>query len=108
MRALAAILAVAAALALAGCSSQPNSPVDPETVDASDYEVPFVILGILVIVGVVLLAVNLSNSGGNRPPPLKSAPPEPETWEHLGPGPAAATPAAKKSTKPVGKRRRAP
>jgi hypothetical protein len=105
MRALAAVLAVAATLALAGCSSQPNSPVDPETVDADDYEVPLLLLGIAIVVGVVLLAVNLSTSG-NRPPPTKSLPQEPQPWQRLSTPPEE--PTAPKSTKPAGKRRRAP
>lgn len=91
MRALGVVLAVAATIALAGCSSEPNSPVDPETTDADDYEVPLLLLGIAVIVGVVLLAVNLStaNSGGAAPP---EAPVEP-AWQPAEEQPAEDAPA---------------
>ena len=85
MRVLWAVLAVAAALALAGCSSQPNQ-VDPETVDEDDYEGPLVILGILIIVGVVLLAINLSRGGSDPKPPTPPTPPPvagPTSWETL-------------------------
>jgi hypothetical protein len=111
MRALAAVLAVAAALALAGCSSQPNSPVDPETTDSDDYEVPLLILSIAVIVGVVLLAINLSSQWGSPPPPPPagpSTPPQPPPgWQAIDE--PAASPVPTKASKPAPKaRRRAP
>ena len=71
MRDFAAVLAVAATLALSGCSSsEPNSPVDPEEVEADDYVVPLVIFGIAAVVGVVLVVVLLARRRrrGNQPP----------------------------------------
>ncbi|HJQ93942.1 MAG TPA: hypothetical protein VJ874_06635 [Candidatus Thermoplasmatota archaeon] len=105
MRALAAVLAVAAALALAGCSSEPNSPVDPETTDADDYELPLVLFTIAVIVGVVLVVLNLSTQGrGNAPPPERppADPPPPAAWQALD---EPTKPIAPPTPKP---RRRAP
>lgn len=109
MRVLATVLAVAAALALAGCSSQPDSPVDPESVDSKDYELPLLLLGIAVIAGVVLLAINLSrgNSDGSTPP---SAPAHP-AWQPAdddGSDEAAAerTPRKSSRTAPAPPRRR--
>lgn len=109
------LLAVAATLALAGCSSQPDSPVDPESVDAADYEVPLLLLGIAIIVGVVLLAINLTqgNSSGSPPPPAAPA----QTWQHAedevaDDDAADEEPAPRKSPRaaaaPPARRRRAP
>ena len=113
MRVPAAVLAVAAAVVLAGCSSQPNSPMDPETADAEDYELPLTILVIALIVGIVLLVVNLSTRDrGNVPPNLPSAPETPPAppaqpgWQPVDETPTRpAKPAPKSPPKP---RRRAP
>lgn len=70
MRVQAAILAVAATLALAGCSSsEPNSPVDPEKVEADDYVVPLVIFGVAAVVGVVLVVVLVARRRRRSAPP---------------------------------------
>ena len=114
MRALTAVLAVAATLALSGCAGN-HSPVDPETVEPDDYELPLVLFGIAILVGVVLVVVNLSTRDrGNEPPAPKpsSGQPPPPAWERIdGPvTPAApAAPAPSTPPKPAQKpRRRAP
>jgi hypothetical protein len=109
MRALAALLAVAATLALSGCAGN-HSPVDPETADPDDYELPLVIFGIAVIVGIVLVVVNLSTQDRGTAPPPPKPPAEaspPPAWEPMdAPAPPAAPPApSKPAQKP---RRRAP
>lgn len=61
MRAHLAVAAVAVALALAGCSnSQPNSPVDPEEAESTDYVNGGIVFAVLVaivaaVLGIVLL-----------------------------------------------------
>lgn len=60
MRAYVAVLAVVASLALAGCSSsQPDTAVDPEEAETSDYVVPAITYGVVVIVGLTLVGVGL-------------------------------------------------
>lgn len=82
MRAYAAIVAVVATLALAGCSSsrepEPNSPVDPEKAEASDYVVPSIIVGVAAITGLALLGVLLlvrRRRRGQTGPPGAGLPP---------------------------------
>lgn len=84
MRVYAAVVAVAVTLALAGCSSKPNSPVDPEEAEASDYVVPSIIVGVAAIAGLALLGVLLivrrrrreqtARAGAALPPPGKAKP----------------------------------
>jgi hypothetical protein len=88
MRAIAAVLAVAVVLALSGCAGK-HSPVDPETVESDDYELPLVIFAIAVIVGIVLVVVNLSSQGGGKAPP----PPKPPADEAPSAQPPAQPPA---------------
>ena len=61
MRAFALIVAVAATLALAGCSgSEPHSPVDPEEAESTDYLVPSLIVGAIVLAALLsFVAVRL-------------------------------------------------
>lgn len=81
MRAAAPLFAVLVALALAGCSGgngtlEPNSPVDPEEAEASDYVVPAIIFAIVSVLGLGLLVLLLGvrrrrrrkADAGARPP----------------------------------------
>ena len=61
MRVLALVACVAAALALAGCSSsEPHSPVDPEEAERSDYVVPALAFGAAAILGIAALGIGLA------------------------------------------------
>lgn len=112
MRALVAVLAIAAALALAGCSSEPNSPVDPETVDSDDYELPLVIFVVALLVGIVLVVVNLSSQDRGAAPPSESPTTPPATtqpgWQQVDETPVEPAKPAQRSGSPPKPRRRAP
>jgi heme/copper-type cytochrome/quinol oxidase subunit 2 len=72
MRVPAAVLAVAATVALAGCSSAPQSPVDPQKAERADYVVPAVVFGLLAAVGLALLGVLLVVRRRKARPPAVS------------------------------------
>jgi hypothetical protein len=116
MRALAVVLAVAATVSLSGCLWWAEGFEESGEDGSADPEVAFILLGGAVIVGIVLVAINLSNAGGSQPPPpplMPARPPQPPVsagWqqvEEIEPdAPAAPRPAARSAPKPA--RRRAP
>jgi hypothetical protein len=67
MRALLAVLAVAATVSLSGCMWWGDEMRGGAS--DGDAEFPLVVLGILVLVGIVLVVVNLSQQDGQAPPP---------------------------------------
>lgn len=80
MRVLWAALAVAASLALAGCSSsEPQSPVDPEKAESKDYVAPSIAFGVLATLGLVLFALLLGVRRRRRDRPSREGqPPAPK------------------------------
>ena len=77
MRAPAAILAVAATLALAGCSgSEPHSPVDPEHAESTDYLVPTLIVAAITLAALAIaVAVRIARRRRRQAPSSSVAPP---------------------------------
>jgi hypothetical protein len=118
MRALAVVLAVAATVSLSGCLWWADEFDDEGSEDGSaDPEVAFILLGGAVIVGIVLVAINLSNPGGSQPPPpmLPPRPPQPPVqagWQEVEVGedetPIRPGRPAKPAAAPKTARRRAP
>lgn len=54
------VLGLLLAIALAGCSgTEPNSPVDPEEAERSDYVVPSLVFAALAVLGLGLLGALL-------------------------------------------------
>ena len=90
MRALAIVLAVAATVSLSGCLWWADGFEGESSEDGSaDPEVAFILLGGAVIVGIVLVAINLSSTGGSPPPPPTMparppmAPPAQAGWQQV-------------------------
>lgn len=80
MRRTVAAFAVLAAVALAGCSSEPHSPVDPEEAERGDYVVPLAIFLVAAAVGAVLLLAYVRSrrrKGLPRTEPTEEEPGEP-------------------------------